>query len=176
MKKIFIPVLFLLTFSACDLSEQTEKPDGVDQNQSEEVGKEDQSDPEQEISQNDDSIQINTDQSKDPVWTVIPPEEGGETWSYAGDVEFRGWIEDAVFYVGDPEPHFRVIEEDIQKLPAYFIERGFGPLFRLYAISDEEMQRLQNNYSKDTPATIRVNAVHQYLEGRPFMDFVEIVE
>lgn len=90
---------------------------------------------------------------------------------YEGAVELKGWVVDVPFYVGDPEPHFRVSDASLASLPPRekFLS-GERRDFRLIKIAPERVEELRK-YASRTPATIIATKIIVNSEGTAIIEF-----
>lgn len=90
---------------------------------------------------------------------------------YEGAVELQGWVVDVPFYVGDPEPHFRVSDASLASLPPRekFLS-GERRDFRLIKIAPERVEELRK-YASRNPATIIATKIIVNSEGTAIIEF-----
>lgn len=113
----------------------------------------------------------------------IPPYADPTALTYAGKAHLKGWIVAVPFYVGDPEPHFHVAKESIKDLPlsmqlngredfVLFMEGRDGKYLKAEPQEYEDLKQ----YTEKNPVTIEITKTgFAYVEGSPFMYFVQIV-
>lgn len=110
----------------------------------------------------------------------IPPIPDPSPLVYKGNVKLSGWIIYKPAYVGEDTAHFRVADEDLDKLPAEV--KAKHKEFVLVLIDESGEQQVSESVideitaaSEASSATIIVDGLKWRMEGSPTLNFVELV-
>lgn len=109
-----------------------------------------------------------------------PPIPDPSPLVYKGNVKLSGWIIYKPAYVGEDTAHFRVADEDLDKLPAEV--KAKHKEFVLVLIDESGEQQVSESVideitaaSEASSATIIVDGLKWRMEGSPSLNFVKLV-